>query len=259
MTPWVRRLIIANVAVFVATDLLRVLPTFNLWLVPVLFPRQPWTLVTYMFLHAGLMHLLFNMLGLYFFGPRLEVRLGGRQFLILYFVSGISGGLLSFPFTPTVAIVGASGAVFGVLLGFARYWPRERIYIWGILPVEARGLVVAMTVLSLAGGFGAGGQGIAHFAHLGGFLGGFLFLKVWEHRSPAALFRAKAAPVQKRNIGSDAANLARWNEIRRDELHPVNREELDRILDKVGEAGVASLTIEERAFLERFSSRANRH
>lgn len=177
--------------------------------------------------------------------------------MILYFVSGIFGGLLSFPFTPRVAIVGASGAVFGVLLGFARYWPRERIYIWGILPVEARGLVVVIAILSLAGGFGVGGQGIAHFAHLGGFLGGFLFLKWWEHRSPAALFRTKAAPVARRSTGTDAGNLARWNEIRRDELHPVNREELDRILDKVGEAGVASLTLEERAFLERFSSRAN--
>ena len=77
------------------------------------------------------------MIGLFFFGPRLESRLGSRGFLLLYFVSGLGGAVFSLLFAREAAVVGASGAVFGVLLGFAMFWPRERIYIWGVLPVQA--------------------------------------------------------------------------------------------------------------------------
>jgi membrane associated rhomboid family serine protease len=223
MTPWVTRLLIANVAVFFLTVAVPVLPVRPLVLVPALIPYRPWTLITYMFL------------------------------LGLYLVSGLTGALLSVPFSPFAQIVGASGAVFGVLLGFARYYPRERIYIWGILPIEARALVIIMTVLSLWGGFAGRGSGVAHFAHLGGFLGGFLYLKWRERRSPAALFKAKASPLANRKPPAPA-DVEKWRRIRREDLHPVNRDELDRILDKISAAGIASLTPDERAFLERFRS-----
>ncbi len=223
-----------------------------LMLVPVAIPYRPWTIVTYMFLHGGFMHILFNMIALFFFGPRLEVRLGGRHFLGLYFVSGIVGALLSLA-TPRAAIVGASGAVYGVMLGFAYFWPRDRIYIWGILPVEARLFVGVMTALSLYGGFGSAAGGIAHFAHLGGFVGGFLYLKWLERRSPARQFKEKMnAPVRKRSRG-DAAAMAHWQRIKREEMHPVNQEELDRVMEKIEASGISSLTPDERAFLERFA------
>jgi membrane associated rhomboid family serine protease len=218
---------------------------------------RPWTIFTYMFLHAGFGHLFFNMLALFFFGPRLEARLGGRHFLGLYFAAGITGALLSFAETftplssPYTRIVGASGAVFGVMLGFAYYWPRDRIYIWGILPVEARLFVGIMTVLSLYFGF-RGGGGIAHFAHLGGFLGGFIYLKWIEARSPAKKFKAKATAVV-RNPGGERSDLKRWEKIKREEMHPVNRDELDRVLEKIKTSGVGSLTPDERAFLDRFT------
>jgi membrane associated rhomboid family serine protease len=183
---------------------------------------QPWGLVTYMFLHAGFMHILFNMLGLFFLGPRLEARLGGSGFLRLYFISGITGGLFSL-LPPYYPVVGASAAVFGVFLGFALFWPRERLYIMGILPVEARVLVFVLTVLSLSGGFGGAADGIAHLAHLGGFVGGFIYLS--------------------RRPGGDQADLNRWRQIRRDNIHEVNRDELDRIMAKIEAQGVASLAI----------------
>ncbi|MEE9225952.1 MAG: rhomboid family intramembrane serine protease [Bacteroidota bacterium] len=247
MTPWVTRLIIANVAMFVVS---KTLPTVSaaLILVPALVPSRPWTLITYMFLHGGLGHIFFNMLALYFFGPRLEVQLGGRQFIWLYLISGLMGAMLSFVFTPFAAIVGASGAVFGVLLGFARHWPREPIYIWGLFPVEARWLVVIMTALALWGGFGGTAGGIAHFAHLGGFLGGFLYLRWLERTSRAGEFRAKVSGPSPRST-----DLQRWEKIRREGMHEVNRAELDRVLDKINATGVESLTPEERAFLDRFS------
>jgi membrane associated rhomboid family serine protease len=226
---------------------------YALLLVPAEIPWRPWTVVTYMFLHANLWHIGFNMLALYFFGPRLEMRLGGRHFLTLYFVSGIAAAIVSVPFTPHVPIVGASGAIFGVLVGFARFWPREPIYIWGILPIEARWLVALTIALSLYFGVSGSVGGIAHFAHLGGIAGGFGYLKWIDWRSPARMFKKRAAPPPAATFG--ASDIERWRRIRRDEIHPLNREELDRILDKIGAEGIASLTPDERAFLERFSAR----
>jgi membrane associated rhomboid family serine protease len=138
MTRRVTTIIIANVAVFFLipgqTMLYR-----ELAFIPAAILVRPWTIITYMFLHGGFAHIFFNMLALFFFGPRLEMRLGGGRFLALYFVAGVTGALLSLiEFVATggnIAIVGASGAVFGVMLGYAHYWPRDRIFIWGILPV----------------------------------------------------------------------------------------------------------------------------
>ncbi len=252
MTPWVTRLLIANVAVFFIIMLAPQL-AYPLSFVPVFALQRPWTIVTYMFLHAGPGHLLFNMLGLYFLGPRLEARLGGRRFLMLYFVSGIAGALLSIV-TPFVRIVGASGAVFGVMLGFAYYWPRAVLYIWGVLPVEARWLVIILTGLSLWMGFSGGGN-IAHFAHLGGFLGGFLYLRWLDYSSPARRFKRKAALGTRPHGTSAQTDVQRWRAIERDRLHEVNQAELDRMLDKISSSGVESLTPEERAFLDRFAAR----
>lgn len=251
MTPWVQRLIVVNVGVFLLSTALPAVPE-ALVLIPALLLVRPWTAVTYMFLHAGLWHLGFNMLALYFFGPRVEARLGGRHFLALYGTSGLVGGLVSLAFTPHAAIVGASGAIFGVMLGYARYWPRALIYIWGVVPIEARWFVIGMTALSLFGGFGGVQAGVAHFAHLGGFLGGFAYLSWLDRRSPAARFRARmAAPADRPHAApSDAAQ---WTKIRLDELHPVNREEIERLLKKSATGGIASLTPEERAALDRFT------
>ena len=246
MTTWVLRLIVLNVGIFLFTaanprllGLLAFVPRFAL--------LQPWTIVTYQFAHAGLGHLLFNMLGLFFFGSRLEGHLGARHFLGLYFASGVAGALLSFVNFNT-PIIGASAAVFGVFLGFARYWPRERVYIWGVLPVEARVLVVVMTVLALFGGFGFGSGGIAHFAHLGGFLGAFLYLLWLDRTAGAKQFRkvATAPPPAK-----DAV-LGNWRNVNRESVHAVNKDEVDRILDKISATGIGSLTPAERLFLSNF-------
>ncbi|MEX1258449.1 MAG: rhomboid family intramembrane serine protease [Gemmatimonadota bacterium] len=259
MTPWVRRLLFTNVAVFVVAPppfgLLGLLPPAIIeatWLVPALVPLRPWTVLTYQFLHAGALHLLFNMIGLFFFGPHLEARIGSRHFLGLYLVSGVFGAILSVV-TPSAAIVGASGAVFGVFLGFARYWPNERVYIWGILPVPARILVIGLAVMSIWGGMGVGGggMGIAHFAHLGGFVGGWLYLVLLERNSPARRFRAQveaATPVK-----PGGKDLSRWESVDRQGLHPLNREEFERLLEKARHLGSPSLTAQERAFMERFT------
>lgn len=248
MTYWVRLLIGANIGFFL---LQQVAPgvTADFAFVPALVLRRPWTLLTYMFLHSpsGFSHILFNMIALFFFGPRVEAFMGSRRFITLYFVSGVMGGLLSIFFAPYSAIIGASGAVFGVQLAFAMHWPRDRIYIWGILPVEARWLVVATTALALYGGFGGGGGGIAHFAHLGGYLGAYVYLKWVERRAPVKQWQKKmqGPPPSKVPIGD-------WKRVDLDRVHEANRDEVNRILDKINATGISSLTTQERTFLQHF-------
>lgn len=243
MTRWVLRLIVINAAVFLLQQARPVI-TQTFAFVPFLVASKPWTLITYMFLHADFGHILFNMLGLLFFGPRLEIELGERNFLLLYFVSGLTAALLSFV-NPFSAIIGASGAVYGVFMGFAYLWPRENIYIWGILPVQARWLVAFMTIMSLFGGFGFTVDNIAHFAHLGGFLGGYLFLKVLDRKRKAIDQMVSYLPP---------VEPSRWKSIDRMKLHEVNRAEFDRIMSKLNSTGAGSLSASEREFLDRFSS-----
>ena len=248
MTPWVGRLLIANILVYFL-QLSQPAVTGALTLVPSLLLERPWTILTYMFAHSpgGISHILFNMLSLYIFGPRVEMKLGGTNFIWLYLVSGITGGLLSLMFTPNAFIVGASGAIFGVQLAFAKYFPRERIFIWGVLPVEARVLVVVMTGISIFGGFSGGGN-TAHFAHLGGYVGAFFYLLVMERRTPSAKWQAKVAGPKPTAIA-----MGDWRGIELERVNQYNRDEVKRILDKITSTGESSLTSQEKVFLGHFT------
>jgi membrane associated rhomboid family serine protease len=251
--------VIANAVVFLITRYTAVGPILaNLMALrpdPLLTLRQPWTPITYMFVHANFMHIFFNMLVLFFFGPRLEMRLGGARFIRLYFLSGFAGAVLSMAFLlgPPVPIIGASGAVYGVLMGFAILWPRDAIYIWGIVPVQARWLVGVMTAMTVFLGFGGGQDGVAHFAHLGGFLGGYLYMRRMERNAPHRKFKEQAYAADKRRPGRDGEDIRRWANIQLEGLHEVNRDEVERLQAKIKELGVATLTLEERAFMNRFS------
>lgn len=255
MTPWVRRLLIANIVIF---GLQFFVPAVTYWLefVPAQVVVRPWTLVTYMYLHDthSITHILFNMYSLYLFGPRVEERLTSRHFIWLYTLAGIGGAVLSFFLTPGVPIIGASGAIMGLIVAYAMYWPHDQLLFWGIVPVQMWVLCVGYVLLDLIG-FGAN---IAHFAHLGGAATGFLYLKVLENRSPARAFKKKLAPKQNPVVGNigNGDPLKRWREIRLDDLHPINRDEVVRLLKKAQQYGTRSLTNEERATLDRFAGTA---
>ena len=245
MTRWVRTLLAANILAFFVQQ---TVPGFTelLMFVPRLALVRPWTIVTYMFLHAGFSHIAFNMLSLYFFGSRVESRLGSGRFLWLYLISGVSGAALSFLFSFNASIYGASAAVFGVSLAFAMFWPREQIFIWGVFPVEARVLVIISTIITLWSiGSGTGG-GVAHFAHLGGYVGAYVFLKMIDPARTVAKFRARTVAA----TGSD--RIANWKRVDVQKVHEVNRDELNRILDKVNEKGLGSLSPQEKLFLSNF-------
>ena len=246
VTPLVRILLFANIGVFFlqnTTDWI----TTALIFVPRAIVFRPWTIITYMFLHAGMMHLLFNMLGLFFFGPRVEERLGSRSFLILYLISGVTGALLSLITAPGAAVLGASGAVFGVMLAFAYFWPDMPIHIWGIIPIPARMLVIITTVLSLWSGLGGVRSNVAHFAHLGGYLGAWLYLKWLDRKRLDFRKKATSAPPVRE------LKFTKRPEVDLTNVHEVNRAEVNRILDKISAHGMSALTSQERLFLSNFA------
>jgi membrane associated rhomboid family serine protease len=145
----------------------------------------PWQLVTYAFLHGGMLHLAFNMFALYMFGGAIEQVFGTRRYLTYYFVSVISAALTQLVFAlvsggiyPTV---GASGGVFGLLLAYAVYFPNNRVMlIFPPIPMPARVFVLVYAALELFLGVTGTQEGVAHFAHLGGMIGGFALLRYWR-------------------------------------------------------------------------------
>ncbi len=187
LTPVVKALVMANVAMFLLSAVApRLVATLGLVPESVLTRLQLWQLVTYLFLHGGVFHILFNMLTLWMFGVELERRWGSRYFAKYYFVSGVGAGLTQIaasllPFGPFSSLyyaqtIGASGAIYGLLLAYAMYFPYREIMFWGIFPIQVRYFVLIMGGISLVSAADGAG-GVAHLAHLGGIVAGYLYLK----------------------------------------------------------------------------------
>jgi membrane associated rhomboid family serine protease len=188
LTPAVKWLIIANVAMFVAVILVPALASpLALTSSQVWEHGWIWQLVTYMFLHAGVFHILFNMLGLWMFGVDLEKMWGTAFFTRFYFVTGIGAGaftvaLSMLPFHVTQAIyhapiVGASGALFGLLLAYGLYYPDRPIYLYFLFKVPAKYFVMIIGAVSLFSSVTGEGGGLAHLTHLGGLVVAYLYLR----------------------------------------------------------------------------------
>lgn len=141
----------------------------------------PWQLITYMFLHGGMMHIFFNLFVLWMFGMQIENLWGTKRFVIYYFVTGIGAGLLHLLLAAGgVPTVGASGAVFGVLLAFGMMFPnREIMLIFLPIPIKAKYFVVMIGTFELLAGVSGLQTGIAHFAHLGGLVIGYILIRIW--------------------------------------------------------------------------------
>jgi membrane associated rhomboid family serine protease len=188
LTPAIKILIITNVVAFLVS-LVVPLIIIEFALVPsaVVERFTIYQLVTYMFLHGGAGHLIVNMLGLWMFGTELERSWGTRFFTKYYFVTGIGAGLLTvvwalspLPYAESIyvsAVIGASGAIYGVLLAFAMYFPHRTIYMYFVFPLQAKYFVMIVGAITFLSSIGAGGSGVAHTAHLGGLIVGYLYLK----------------------------------------------------------------------------------
>ena len=152
-----------------------------------------WQVITYMFFHAGWSHLFFNMLALFMFGIQLEQRMGSTEFLLYYFFSGIGAGIVTALLFEAMGlestyVLGASGAIFAVLLAFAAFFPDARIFVLGILPVRAPTLVVVYAGIEIFSQLINPRSGVAHLAHLSGLAFGYLYLVVRYGMNPIAIF-----------------------------------------------------------------------
>ena len=265
LTPWVRRLLVANLIVFLFQATLFTSRGFSetFGFVPLFALQRPWTFLTYMFLHAGPLHLAFNLLVLFMFGGAVEDRLGSRAFIWFYLLCGMGGAALSFMLMMLVPlgvpIVGASGAIYGLMVAFAWYWPDAPIYVFPFpVPIPARWLVtfaVAISLLLALPPFN-GGDGVAHLAHLGGVAAGFLYLKAQDLRlgraerhlrrvsEPSVLVTPGPRGRVARGMGGSAPQ-PRPRAAPDDRAHA----EIDRVLDKISATGIGSLTPAERKFL----------
>ncbi|WP_233841319.1 rhomboid family intramembrane serine protease [Dyella sp. 2HG41-7] len=204
LPPVTLYLLIANIAVFVLQRMVGevIVAHFALWpwgpdrleqlsdgsVVAVGF--RVWQLVTYAFMHGGYQHIFFNMFALYMFGGQIEDTLGPRNFTLYYFVCLLTAALtqllvvnyFTHGFEPTL---GASGAIFGVLLAFGMLYPNEKLLPFFLpIPIPAWLFVIGYGVVELVLGVGGWQANVAHFAHLGGMLGGFLMIEYWRGKFP---------------------------------------------------------------------------
>ena len=260
---------------------------------------QAWQLVTYMFLHSGFTHILFNMFALWMFGVVIENVWGPKKFLFYYISCGVGAGIMqeiaqffSFYFTisaqdPTVGFgelfaighqlstqlngwttIGASGAVYAILLAFGMIFPNERIFIFPLpIPIKAKWFVMIYVAIELFSAIGTPGDNVAHMAHLGGMLFGFFMIRYWNnHPSGNGYGRSKGREFfenLKRNFdrrsgkseNSGYSNMhvhkggAKESDWQYNEKKKKNQEEIDRILDKIRRSGYDSLTKEEKQTL----------
>jgi len=268
LTPWVRRLLVANLLVFLIQNTLLTSASFSdaFAFAPAHAWERPWTFVTYMFLHAGIPHILFNMLVLFIFGSSVEEQMGGRAFFLFYILCGIGGAVASFPLTQAVVvtqIIGASGAVLGVAVAFAWYWPDHPVFFFPLPdPIPAKWLITFLVAFDLVLALIGASDGIAHLAHLGGVGTALLYLKGqhwWATRGereaqqlsessvlvsqPPRVSRSSGSPPAAQRTKSRGEPDARANA------------EIDRVLDKIIASGVESLTPAERKFLTEISRR----
>lgn len=216
VTPAVKALLIINVSVFVLELFIAGLGGEEAWdtfrhifaLNPqdALFGFRVWQLVTYMFLHspATIFHLLFNMLVLWMFGTEIERMWGAARFTRYYLITGLGAGLLNAAFVWQSQVLGASGAIFGVIVAYAMLFPTRTILFWGIFPMSARAFALLMAGIELLSLGALSPDGVARFAHLGGALTGYLLLKgFWDPRRLFADLRWRLRRRRFRSIDRD--------------------------------------------------------
>jgi membrane associated rhomboid family serine protease len=244
--PVVKWLLIINFAVFLIANLMPDLGNY-IYDYGSVFPKsfsngvQVWRFITYQFLHAGVFHLVFNLMVLYFMGPFVERAWGSRAFLKFYLISGAAGGvvytlLVLFRILEAGPMVGASGAIYGVVAAIAVMYPRMKVLLYGIIPMTMVWLVVLVVIMSLlniASGKNAGGEA----AHLTGLAVGFLYVKYKPWYTQWRMERKKGD----------------WS--RKIEHERNFHSEVDRILDKIRRDGIQSLSKREKQILQEATRR----
>ncbi|MDI6766875.1 MAG: rhomboid family intramembrane serine protease [Bacteroidota bacterium] len=278
----IKALLISNVGIFFFTSFFGLFSIQGLPLsaiINMIFPLYPlgegfeiWQIFTYMFMHGGFMHLFFNMFALWMFGMELENSWGSRKFFVYYMMCGLGAGLTNLfiapIFGPTAPTVGASGAVYGILLAFGILYPDRPIFLYLLLPIRAKYFVIVYMLLELYAGVTGTQDGIAHFAHLGGAAVGLIYLLLERYGYsidkffPRSGFRyvggGKSASGGYEYTSSDRRNVSDANFFDiHDEDDRINQARIDEILDKINQNGYQSLTEEEKKILFEASKKLN--
>ncbi len=234
-----------------------------------LYNFQVWQLLTYQFMHGGFSHIFFNMLMLWMFGMEIENIMGSKKFLFFYLFSGIGAGVFNVLLAPVLGgalapTIGASGAVFGVMLAFAMYFPNRPIYLYFLIPVRAKYLIGFLVIVEF---MSVGSPSlVAHLAHIGGVLSALIFLLLDRHYR--FNFNSMFSSIKKKSSGfssgptfkrtSTPFRPANDSEVREATFFDLNDEEdkfsfdqteIDRILDKISRSGYQNLTDEEKRIL----------
>jgi membrane associated rhomboid family serine protease len=282
--PAIKVLLILNVAIFLLQNILgpSLSRTFSEYFA--LFPLMsgnmyPWQLVTYQFLHADFGHIFFNMFALWMFGMELEHTWGTRRFITYYLLAGIGAGiahLLVGYFFPGSAgtVVGASGAINGILIGFAMMFPDRPIMMFPFfIPIPAKYLIMLFIGIDLFSGLFGRGSGVAHFAHLGGGLTGFLLLKFGDKIGVFSLGDKVAGLFSKRQstLSQPPVRRSPLRVVHQEERTPkrnaagertyefegeeITQTQVDEILDKINQVGYQALTAREKNILFEVSKR----
>ncbi|MBI4372078.1 MAG: rhomboid family intramembrane serine protease [Elusimicrobia bacterium] len=251
-------LLLANVAAFLVARLVGPPIELIFGLVPreVVSQHWVWQPVTYLFLHGSVWHLLFNLFALWMFGMPVQAQWGGGEFLKYYFLCGVGAALVSIAVAPhsPIPVIGASGAIYGLLVAFAMLYPDAVVYLYFLIPVRAAHMAILFGLLEFFAGASGTTPGIARFAHLGGMVTGYLYIRwwwVWKLKLTSAVsgLAASRGPASK-PASRRAARSAAPRSAPRDEMA-----EVDRILDKILASGLESLTDAERALMRRYSEK----
>jgi membrane associated rhomboid family serine protease len=269
LTPVVKQLLIANGFFFLVQTLFGfsssrgpggynvLVSLFGLHHQGLVYEFKIWQLFTYMFLHGGLMHLLSNMLGLWMFGGELEEKWGSRFFARYYFYSGIGAGIciavLNAVTGTTAPTIGASGAIFAILLAYGLYWPDREVLIMFVIPVKIKYLLIFFGFISFYGvlvdAMGRGGA-ISHAGHLGGLAAGFLILRFFD-RGKTSGGGGKDRVPEKPGVISEFFRKRRIEKKRSAiDTRIQAKKIIDQLLEKIARTGMGSLTSEEKKRLE---------
>jgi membrane associated rhomboid family serine protease len=199
-----------------------------------------WQPFTYLFFHGGIWHVLINMFVLWMFGSELETLWGRQEFLKYYFLTGVGSGLVTvlFSLNSPVPVVGASGAVYGILLAYGLIFPNRYVYLYFFIPVRVKYFVIFIGALAFFSSIGAGSSGVSHLTHLSGMLIGFGYLK-----SNVRLDALKSIVLQQKD--GIRHRIIKKKRRRDDDL----RLEVDRMLDRINEVGYDALSEKEKKFL----------
>jgi membrane associated rhomboid family serine protease len=241
------------------------------------FNFQVWQLITYQFMHGGFWHIFFNMFILWMFGASIEDIMGSRKFLIFYLLAGVSAGLFQLFITPLLGAsgavtIGASGSIFGVMIAYAMFFPDNLIYVYFLIPVKAKYFIGFLVIIEFFA-VNSASSDVAHLAHLGGALFGFLYI-MFDKNSYVGLkniFRKSyyntnssgksifdSFSFKSKDKQKDAED-AKFFDLKNDNPAEVTQEEIDKILDKIGQSGYQNLSDREKKILFEASKKFNRN